>query len=186
MKAVELKELCKVKNIRTTGKKADLIARLLEVQDTTGPVTADKAQKIVLDDMDEMSLGDLQDSAKVRGIPYTGSREEVLERIRQDIQMTKKMQEDNNPIGRDGNAALSYLIEMKAKEVVPTIPKFVTVKITSLCLLPEKFTIGGAPSVTADVIRKLAGDPFADPPKYGTVCSKRNYPDSTKWLVHET
>jgi hypothetical protein len=43
-----------------------------------------------------------------------------------------------------------------------------------LGLKPEKFTVGGAPSVTADVIRKLAGDPFADPPKYGTVCIRRS------------
>ena len=28
--------------------------------------------------------------------------------------------------------------------------------------------MGGAPSVTADVLRKLAGDPFGDEPKYGT------------------
>ena len=171
MKVAELKELCKVKNLGTSGKKADLITRLLEVQDATGPVSSDKA-KLVTDDLDDMSLEDLRDAAKGRMLPYTGSREEVLERMRQDIQMAKDIQEDNQPIGRDGFVALSHLLEMKAKEIVPTIPKFVNVKITSMGLVPEKFTVGGAPSVTADVIRKLAGDPFADPPKYGTVCIK--------------
>ena len=33
---------------------------------------------------------------------------------------------------------------------------------------PEKYTIGGAPSVTAAVLKKLAGDPLGDDPKYGT------------------
>jgi DNA polymerase-1 len=33
---------------------------------------------------------------------------------------------------------------------------------------PTKFTAGGAPSCTADVLRGLAGDPFADPPNYGS------------------
>lgn len=48
-------------------------------------------------------------------------------------------------------------------------PKFVDVTIPSLGMKPEKFTAGGAPSVTADVLRGLAGDPFEDPPKYGSV-----------------
>lgn len=173
MKVAELKELCKQKSLSTSGKKADLIARLLDAQDSASPAATEKAE-IIKDDLDDMSLEDLRDALVGRGLAPTGSREEVLARMRQDIKMTKEMQEDNPPTGRDGYIALSHMLEMRAKEIVPTIPKFVTVKITSLGLVPEKYTVGGAPSVTADVIRKLAGDPFADPPKYGTVRIRRS------------
>ena len=33
---------------------------------------------------------------------------------------------------------------------------------------PKTYTAGGAPSVTAAVLKKLAGDPLGDDPKYGT------------------
>ncbi|KAL7547633.1 hypothetical protein ACHAWF_014731 [Thalassiosira exigua] len=46
-------------------------------------------------------------------------------------------------------------------------PKYVDVKITSFEMEAKKFTASGAPSATADVLRKLAGDPFAEPPRYG-------------------
>jgi SAP domain len=176
MKVAELKELCKEKQLSTSGKKADLIARLCEhdknLLSNANVSTTTNGNTSVTDDLDGMSLEDLQDAAIARGIMHTGTREEVLERIRQDIQMTKDMQEHEQPIGRDSCIALSYLLEMRARNEAakePTIPKFITLKITSLGLEPEKYTVGGAPSVTADVIRKLAGDPFADPPKFGTV-----------------
>ena len=47
--------------------------------------------------------------------------------------------------------------------------KFIDVTIESLGLEPVKYTAKGTPSVTADVLRQLAGEPFADPPKYGLV-----------------
>ena len=169
MKVAELKELCKDKGISTSGKKADLIARLIDVQNSAAPVSTNKAE-VIKDDLDDMSVEDLRDALVGRGLDPEGSREEVLARLRQDIKLVVEMQEDNPPTGRDSYIALSHMLEQRAKDVVPTIPKFINVKITSLGLVPEKFTVGGAPSVTADVIRKLAGDPFADPPKYGTVC----------------
>jgi hypothetical protein len=177
MKVAELKELCKEKQLGTSGKKADLIVRLCEHDDSllrnANANLATNDNKSVTDDLDSMSLEDLKDAAIARGIMLTGStRDEVLEIMRQDIQMTKELQEEAQPIGRDSCIALSHLLEKRAMNEAakePTVSKFVTVKITSLGLEPEKYTVGGAPSVTADVIRKLAGDPFADPPKYGTV-----------------
>jgi hypothetical protein len=47
------------------------------------------------------------------------------------------------------------------------------VTIRSLGMAPEKYTVGGAPSVTSDVLRKLAGDPYEIPPNYGTVSAQR-------------
>lgn len=40
--------------------------------------------------------------------------------------------------------------------------------IKGLGLSPKKFTKTGWPQVSADVLKELAGKPFADPPKYGS------------------
>ena len=53
------------------------------------------------------------------------------------------------------------------------------ITITSLGMEPDKFTSGGAPSATTDVLRKLAGDPFADPPQYGKVSWECFFSDSS-------
>ena len=67
-----------------------------------------------------------------------------------------------------GSSAINDILS-EIKEKTEAEPKFVEVTIRSLGMTPEKFTTGGSPSATADVIRKLAGDPFDDEPKYGTV-----------------
>ena len=58
------------------------------------------------------------------------------------------------------------LAEIRAKNAEE--PKYVDVTIRSIGMEPEKYTVGGAPSVTAAVLKKLAGDPLGDDPKYGT------------------
>lgn len=64
----------------------------------------------------------------------------------------------------EGNKVLkSITTGIKAKNEEE--PKFVDVIITSLGMMPEKFTVSGAPSTMADVLKKLAGDPYANPPK---------------------
>jgi SAP domain/LETM1-like protein len=168
MKVVQLKELCKERKLGTTGKKSDLISRLLDdLNKEMNNVDAPIESAPVLDDLDSMNVKDLKDACIVRALPGSGTKKQLLERLREDIQLAKNLQEVEQPSGRDGYVALSHLLEKMAP--LPSVPKFVNVKITSLGLEPEKYTVGGAPSVTADVIRKLAGDPFADPPKYGTV-----------------
>ena len=67
----------------------------------------------------------------------------------------------------ENDALKTILADIKAKDEEE--PKYVDIKVTSLGMVPDKFTSGGAPSATADVLRKLAGDPFADPPNYGKV-----------------
>jgi hypothetical protein len=136
------------------------------------------------DDFDIMSDEDLRDTAKGRSLKIDGTRDELLERIRGDINYMQEILAEQAPTTRDGYVAISqaleeaarkeggalveYLAEFKLKSNV--LPKFVDVTITSLGKLePDTFTAGGAPSVTSAVLRKLAGDPFADPPKYGTV-----------------
>jgi hypothetical protein len=68
---------------------------------------------------------------------------------------------------KDSSAINDILSEIKEK--TETEPKFLDVTIRSIGMTPEKFTSGGGPSATADVLRKLEGDPFEDEPKVGTV-----------------
>ena len=171
MKATELKALCKEKNLKVSGKKKDLVDRLLD----HATISEDEN---VTDDLDSMSLEDLRDASIARGILHLGSRDEVIERLRQDIQMMREMQEENHRI------ALNNLAELTTQEDVTKVSKFVTVRITSLGLVPDKFTALGTPSVTSAEIKKLAGDPFADKPKYGTVRTRLIISEDDALLYH--
>jgi SAP domain/3'-5' exonuclease len=152
------------------------------------------------DGFDKMKKQDLMDAAIARGLPTFGTKKDIIERIRLDIKELKELdaaiagsQSINNnnnnnyssgnnglkvnallvqAAGKNGNGELAkFIAELKAKENVE--PKYTDVTIKSIGLSPEKFTAGGVPSVTSDVLRTLAGDPFADPPKRGTVRLKK-------------
>ena len=181
MKAVQLKALCKERGLKISGKKVELQQRLREHY-----MQSPKEN----DEFESMSLEELQTSAISRGLSMEGTREELLEMLRKDTAFTKRLlasaplsEEEGYPYAAmtkvleeaaksDGGALAEYLEEMKQKAKTPS--KFIEVRVPSLGLEPKKYTAGGAPSVTADVIRKLAGDPFADPPNYGSV-SKQGY-----------
>jgi hypothetical protein len=182
MKVAQLKLLCKERGLKVAGKKAVLKERLREHFLCTA--MPDESAEDGEDEFNGMSDEDLRDTAKARGLKIDGARDELLERIRGDIKYTKELLSEQAPTTRDGYVAISqaleeaarkeggalaeYLDEFKLKSKVP--PKFIDVKITSLGKLePDTFTANGAPSVTSAVLRKLAGDPFADPPHYGTV-----------------
>lgn len=177
MKVVQLKQLCKERGLKVSGKKSLLIERLREH-------FLSAAQETNMDEFDSMSDDDLSDAIKARGLSSAGAREDLLERIRADIKYSSELLSSEAPQTRDGYVAISealeeaakkeggalseYLNEFKLKS--KEVPKYVDVKISSIGnLQPEIFTANGAPSVTANVLRKLAGDPFADPPNYGTV-----------------
>lgn len=181
MKAVQLKTLCKERGLKVSGKKAELQERLRAHFLASSQPTSSEAQTS-LDDFEAMSDDDLRDALVVRGIKSTGTRKQLLARLKKDIDWANEVTSTVRE-GDDGYVALSEALELAAKneggaileylndlkEKSEEVPKFVDVTISSLGLHPEKYTAGGAPSVTADVIRKLAGDPFADPPKYGSV-----------------
>ena len=179
MKAVQLKALCKERGLKVSGKKAELQQRLREHFMSS----EDKGIR-QQDEFDSMSDDDLRAALIARGINSDGTRKQLLERIRHDIEFTNSILASTPPSGtkesysaiaealeeaakKEGGALAEYLEEMQQKAATPS--KYIDVKISSLGLSPEKYTAGGAPSVTADVIRKLAGDPFADPPRYGSV-----------------
>lgn len=174
MKVAQLKTLCKERGLKVSGKKAELQERLRE----------HFLNAQFMDEFDTMSDEDLLDAVKARGLSTLGTRKELLERIRGDIKYTNELLETKAPQSRDGYVAISealaeaaakeggalseYLDEFKLKS--KEVPKYIDVTITSLGKLePEVYTANGAPSVTASVLKKLAGDPFADPPKYGSV-----------------
>ena len=162
-----------------SGKKADLKERLKE---KIGPVTPKENEK-KKDDWDLMTENDLRDALVARGLDRKGNRDDLLQRLRADDAYAAGMIQTSSPKGREDFIALSDLLEQASKEEGSTladilaevkekaeaVPKNVDVTIRSIGLNPIKYTAGGAPSVTADVLKTLAGDPFADPPKYGTV-----------------
>jgi hypothetical protein len=181
MKATQLKILCKERGLKVAGKKAELQERLKEhFIASAQPASPVESQT---DDLETMLDDDLRDALAVRSQSSAGTREELLKRLKKDIEYTSGLLTATSPDDRDGYIALSEALEFAAKneggaiteylnelkQKSKEIPKHIALTVTSLGLEPEKFTAGGAPSVTADVLRKLAGDPFGDPPTYGTV-----------------
>lgn len=175
MTAVQLKALCKEHGLKVSGKKAELQERL------RGHFLI-AASDVPPDDYDSMSDDDLRDACKTRGLKETGKRKALLERLRQDSSYCSELMAAVCPKDNNGYQIISKALEDAAKgsseinDILSEIkekneaePKFVEVTVRSLGMTPEKFTTGGSPSATSDVIRKLAGDPFGDEPKFGTV-----------------
>lgn len=178
MTAVQLKALCKEQGLKVSGKKAELKDRLREhfLTVSAGSTQAEE------DEFDAMSDTELMQSLVARGLKTTGERANLLERLRQDLQFVRELENAIPPdeahgyrtigealeaVAKNGGAMEEILAEIKAKAGQKS--KAIDVTVKSLGMQPEKETAGGAPSVTADVLRALAGDPFEDPPRYGTV-----------------
>ena len=179
MSAAQLKELCKARGLKVTGKKAELQERLRGYFLSTGGKV--KAGNLPQDDFESMSDDDLRHACITRNIRATGTRAALLKRLRGDTEYLMQLWAQVDPpqspegyraisevlakaAGSDENIA-AVLKDVQQKKNAPS--KYVDVTITSIGMIPEKYTSGGAPSVTADVLRSLAGDPFSDPPKYG-------------------
>ena len=172
MTAVQLKALCKEHGLKVSGRKAELQDRLRQHFLSTRQLDVQEE-----DDFDKMSDEDLRNSLAVRDLDTSGSRDDLLERIRADTKFMaelsvatsgyKSISEALQAAANNGGATSEILESIKAKSKEE--PKFIDVTIRSLGMQPEQFTAGGAPSVTADVLRKLAGDPYENPPKYGSV-----------------
>jgi len=174
MTAVQLKAICKEQGLKLSGKKEDLKERIREH-------FLSRAEKEKVDEYDEMSEDDLRDALVPRGINSKGNREALLKLLREDGQFVSDLSRASETNDREGFLALSDALEAASKEEGSTLaevlaqvkekttsaPKYIDLKISTIGLEPFKYTAGGAPSVTADVLRTLAGEPLADPPKYG-------------------
>ena len=175
MKATQLKALCKQFGLKVSGKKSVLQDRLrghfLEFGDGGN-----------VEDYTTLSLEDLRDACVVRGLSDEGTRRQLETSLRDDNSYTKELVSKAAPRDEDGYRRISEALaalaeggneevreimgELREKATAET--RHVDVTIRSVGMVPDKFTAGGAPSCTADVLRKLAGDPFEDPPRYGT------------------
>lgn len=176
MTAAQLKILCKEYGLKVSGKKSDLKERLRE---HLLKVPAAEAPMV---EFHEMSDEELQQTLAGRGMEGRGDRATLLKQISEDIQFMhelsvavppdsvgghKTITEALQAVALEGTATEEILASIKEKSMEK--PKFVDVTIRTLGMEPLKHTAGGAPSVTADVLRQLAGDPFDEPPKYGLV-----------------
>jgi hypothetical protein len=183
-KLPQLKAMCKERGLKVSGTKAVLIDRLREDFSKVPTEEPSSGIGVIADTLSKMTVADLRDALVARGLEKHGKKQELLERLQADIQMTKDITEEYRPNGQEASVAVSQIMEEVANKGTCTafeeflaekksgsaaVRKFVDVTITSLGLVPDKYTVGGAPSVTADVLRKLAGDPYADPPRYGKV-----------------
>jgi len=175
MKAAQLKELCKENGLKVSGKKAELQERLRGYF-----LAAEKEDTVAVgDDMESMSDEDLRDSCIARDLDSSGSRKELIKLLQADSAYVLELMSLSAKSG--GHQSITEALEKAAKKDSGTLrkilqelkdkaeeePKNVEVTIRSIGMEPKKFTAGGAASVTADVLRELAGDPFGDNPKYG-------------------
>lgn len=173
MTAADLKLLCKINGLKQNGKKAELQERL------RGLFLAPPERPI--ENFDTMSLEELQDRCKTAGHSYVGSAKQLRDWLKEDSAYAFEISSGSSSEGSNGyeiigqalkkiaesNEDLQRTLEaINAKRSIGS--KFVDVTITSIGMIPEKFTVGGAPSVTSDVIKTLAGDPLGERPKYGT------------------
>ncbi len=184
MKVAQLKILCKENGLKISGKKSELQERLRGhyLASSTDESTA----MLPADDFDTMSDDDLRDACTARNLERDGTRKQLLDRLRQDTSYSLELFSATADRSSDGYLTISKALEAAAKsdggvlkEILDDLkeksnaePKYVDITVRSIGMKPEKATAGGAPSVTADVLRGLAGDPFADPPKYGKVSFK--------------
>lgn len=169
--------------MKVSGKKAELQERLKEYFLSAPSAEAEKAAGgDGEDDIESMSDEDLRDALIGRGLSSSGKRQDLIDRYRADIDFIRQVKSAHNDADGENSHALSEILEEAAKkgngvlseflreynEKKDEFPKFIDVTVSSIGLRPTTFTAGGAPSCTAPVLRDLAGDPFADPPRYGT------------------
>ncbi len=188
MTLIQLKKMCKEKGLKVSGKKADLQERLRQHYRSSSSNTEEQIAWTnnlnpapQQDEFDAMSDDDLRHTCISRSLDSQGNRAKMLYELRKDIHSQQKIWAlTPAPQSQEGYKKLEEILDRAAEsdeqlaEVLNELNekrnatvKHIDVKIKSIGMVPEKFTSGGAPSVTADVLRGLAGDPFSDPPKYG-------------------
>jgi DNA polymerase-1 len=172
MTVAQLKALCKEQGLKASGKKADLKERLRENVQTT-------ASQDEEDEFGKMTDEELRVATIARNLTPAGDRETLLKQLREDETHIRELEskipeavaytsitEALEAAAKRGGITEEILAEIEEKSNMES--KFFDVSVTSLGMIPGKFTAGGAPSVTADVLKGLAGDPYEDPPRYGS------------------
>mmetsp|Transcript_3849 Transcript_3849/g.4451 ORF Transcript_3849/g.4451 Transcript_3849/m.4451 type:complete len:537 (+) Transcript_3849:1071-2681(+) len=186
MTVEQLKNLCRERELKISGKKSLLQERLRESFLSPGGAGADPTEtnaEDTSDGYDSMTLDDLRHSCHARALSDKGTKKKLIERLRTDAKFAEDLILTETPTNAKGyktvSEALAAALEMDGPGLLADIlsdvreklavgPKNVDLTIASIGMTPEKFTDKGSASVTADVLRKLAGEPFGDEPKYGT------------------
>jgi DNA polymerase I-like protein with 3'-5' exonuclease and polymerase domains len=174
MTGVEMKKLCKELGLKQSGNKGDVKERLQKF------LEENRLEKS--DEFSSLSDTDLDITVRANNMEPKATREEKIQQLRDDIDFKLGLQAISGQT--DGNAldqVVRSLLDRKGgnKRFLDEIrdgfrmkqdktSKFIDIKITGLGITPPKLTANGAPSVTADVIHELAGDPFREVPKFGT------------------
>jgi len=181
MTVAHLKAFCKKFGLKVSGRKAELQERLRGK--LLGDASEDHKEMFGGENYEDMTDEELRDALVARQLSDAGTRKELINRYRDDCsfasELLSKQSQEDGPSGYEKiSQSLAAAAERtggefkqiyeEAREKKTAEPKYVDVTIKSIGMEPIKFTPGGAPSATADVIRKLAGDPFGDDPKYGT------------------
>ena len=136
--APELKVLLKERKLKVSGKKTDLIQRLMDFD----------AVPVNFDTMDDTALRNM---SATRGLPE-GDRDAMIATLTADLQFASGMVQERD---RAEAAAAAALVTKpkKSREII----------ISSHLLRPTDWTPGGTPQVSAAVLKKLAGStPFVD------------------------
>lgn len=137
LKIAELKDLLGAAGLLKTGKKSDLIERLLlhDANKGTNPFF-------------DLDIEGLKNECVQRGFSTEGTKEELISQLSRDASYAQELSDRNIDC-----AAASLL----------TVPKaFDEVKISTFALTPTDFTPGGQPQVSAAVLKKLAGENLFD------------------------
>lgn len=184
---VDLKADCKKFGLKVSGKKAILQDRLREhvkksILQPTGDSTAQKEEDS--NTLKQLSDDDLRQALLVRGLLTEGlSRQDMEQRYEDDVKALQGLAREYDSADAIASAldgSLAQYLEAQTTREKPAKRSFDLQVISLYELMKEKIqngeakplnplkqTVSGSPSVTADVIRELAGDPFADPPKWG-------------------
>ena len=133
MTAPEIKALLKERGLKVSGKKADLVQRLVEHD----------ANPIKFDTMDHESLVNMCAS---RGLACDGTKEDLVDRLVADSLFSTQLVVEKEK-AEAAAAAMAKPAPKKTHEIT----------IRSVGLLPLEFTPAGTAQVSAAVLNKLAG-----------------------------
>jgi len=135
--AVDIKAALKERGLKTAGKKAELVARLL----------AYDALPVKFQDLPHETLIDMCNS---RGVSDDGTREELVERLTSDSLFVQKAANEH-----DRKEATQMELRGAPK-------KWREITINTIGLTPTEFSPARTPQVSAAVLRKLAGSNLED------------------------
>jgi len=165
MNLTQLKSICKGKGLKISGKKADLQERLRQYYSVPSSSSEDQIRL----ENNEYPMSSSEDQISLENNENTVSNHDEFDSMTdEDLRDAYGYEKIGKILERaaESDEQLAAVLRELDEKKNATV-KYIDVKIKSIGMVPEKFTSGGSPSVTANVLRELAGDPFSDPPKYG-------------------